>query len=373
MSAAATGTAPRRILVRGPNWLGDVVMSTPGFRALRLAHPDARIVGLVPEHLAPVLAGGSDLDEVWTLPSKGIAPMRAATRRIAREGFDLGIVIQESISSALMMRWGRVAHVTGYARDALRRGLLHEVVSAPPEWGRRRLVSKERFVLGLMASVGASSSDTRLRLAITPDEVARFEALLATRQPRLELCDLEARKPIVIAPGASYGDSKCWPTEAYAEFADRMRARGECVVLIGTPAEADRIAAVRRAMRRRPIDLSGRLDLGTLKVLLRTAGLLVANDAGARHIASAFEVPSVIFFGPTSVAKTSDNLSKIEVLETEHDCRPCYRHHCPIDHRCLTTIGVDEAVAAADRRLRVPALRPSPQSSRSDGGTGERT
>ena len=50
-------------------------------------------------------------------------------------------------------------------------------------------------------------------------------------------------------------------------------------------------------------------------VLLRHAKLLVANDAGTRHIAAAFGVPSVIFFGPTSVAKTPDNLERVEVLE----------------------------------------------------------
>jgi heptosyltransferase-2 len=79
---------------------------------------------------------------------------------------------------------------------------------------------------------------------------------------------------------------------------------------------------------------------------------LISNDAGARHVAAAFGVPSVVFFGPTSLAKTAENLAAIEVLETEHECRPCYRRSCPIDHRCLRSIGVDEALAAAGRALR---------------------
>jgi len=57
----------------------------------------------------------------------------------------------------------------------------------------------------------------------------------------------------------------------------------------------------------------------------------------------------VIFFGPTSVAKTPDNLAAIEVLESEHDCRPCYRRRCPIDHRCLRSIDVDQAEAASEK------------------------
>ena len=83
--------------------------------------------------------------------------------------------------------------------------------------------------------------------------------------------------------------------------------------------------------------------------LMQELNLDVANDAGARHVAAAFGVPSVIFFGPTSVSKTADNLARIEILETEHGCRPCYRRRCPIDHRCLTSIGVEEALAASAR------------------------
>jgi lipopolysaccharide heptosyltransferase II len=361
MTPASLTEPPERILVRAPNWLGDVVMSTPGFRALRGAYPGARIVGLLPASLAPLLAGSPDFDAIWTFESKGFAAMRETARRISREDFDLGIVIPESISSALMMRWGGVRRVTGYARDKLRRALLSDVVDAPPEWGRRRWVSKERFVLGLMAAAGAPSSDTRLRLDVTASEEARLDHLI--KKIGLDSQTLLASPPIVVAPGASYGESKCWPVSAFAAFADRMVDRGEQVVFVGTAAESDRIRSVKRSMRNVAIDTGGLLDLGMLKAMLRRAKLLVANDAGSRHIASAFEIPSVIFFGPTSVAKTDENLSGIEVLETEHECRPCYRRRCPIDHRCLTTISVDEAVAAADRALAAPGSRSIPAAS----------
>jgi heptosyltransferase-2 len=108
-------------------------------------------------------------------------------------------------------------------------------------------------------------------------------------------------------------------------------------------------------MQTRPLVLAGTLDLGALKVLVRGARLLVSNDAGARHVAAAFEVPSVVFFGPTSVAKTPDNLERVEVLETDHACRPCYRRRCPIDHRCLRTLSVDQAEQATRRAVVRPA------------------
>jgi heptosyltransferase-2 len=343
--------APERILVRCPNWLGDVVMTTPGLRALRRSRPDAWIVAQLPEPLMPLLEGSGLCDEVWP-----VAPRRAPfpslveeARRVAAARFDLGIAVPESISCALRMRLGRVRRIVGFARDPLRRLLLDQVVPAPSVWGRRRLISRERFVLQLMEAVGASRDSPGLELGVTAEESARLEAVLVTQG--LSLAALTEDPPIVVAPGAGYGPAKCWPAASYAELGDRFAERGERVVLVGSAADRKQLAEVESAMKSRPIVLAGALEIGGLKALVSLARLLVSNDAGTRHVAAAFSVPSVIFFGPTSVAKTGDNLDAIEILESEHDCRPCYRRVCPIDHRCMTSIGVDRADAAASRAL----------------------
>lgn len=347
----------RRILVRCPNHVGDVVMATPGLAALRRAAPEARIVAMLPAPLIPLLEGAGLADELWPVESRagGFASLRRDARRIAAARFELGISIPESISSALMMRLGRVQRVVGFARDPLRRALLHEVVPADPAWGARRLVSRERFVLRLMEAVGATATagPPRLQLATTAAEAERLDRVL--RSLGLSLEGIAAQPPIVMAPGAGYGDAKCWPTESFGALGDRLAAEGAPIVLVGSTGEAGRLAAVAGAMRARPVVLAGLLDLGALKVLLRHARLLVANDAGTRHVAAAFGVPSVVFFGPTSVAKTPDNLERVAVLETEHDCRPCYLRDCPIDHRCLRDISVERALAAASRIVSEPA------------------
>lgn len=348
-ASPAGGTSCARMLVRCPNHVGDVVMATPGLAALRAAHPAAEIVAQLPAPLAPLLEGAGLVDAIWPLPSPSagrLALFREA-RRIAAHHFDLGVAIPESISSALLMRLGCVRHVVGFARDPLRSALLHERVPADPAWGRRRLVSRERFVLRLVEAVGAkpAAGPPRLVLATTEQEALRLDAVM--RPLGLPLDALRTARPVVIAPGAGYGDAKCWPPESFGALADALIARGRVVVLVGAPGEHARLAAVRRAMRGAPIVLDGALDLGALKVLLRHAGLLVANDAGTRHVAAAFGVPSVVFFGPTTVAKTPDNLERVAVLETDQACRPCYRRTCPIDHRCLREIPVERALAAA--------------------------
>jgi heptosyltransferase-2 len=339
-------------------------MATPGLRALRKAFPEAWIVGQLPEGLQPLLEGSGYFDECWPIVPRqaGFSPLRVEAKRLANAGFDLGIVIPESISSALRMRWGRVRRVTGFARDPIRRWLLDDVVAAPKAWGRRRLVSRERFVLRLMGAIGVEDDGLNLGLCVTDEEEARLDVVLGGQGQ--SVAELFRDPPIVLAPGASFGDSKCWPVESYAALADRLADRGQRVILVGGPGEHSRIQAVRDSMKSNAIVLDDVLDLGGLKALIRTARLLVANDSGTRHIAAAFEIPSVVFFGPTSVSKTADNLEAIEVLETEHDCRPCYRRSCPIDHRCLRSISVAAAADAASRALDRPRDQALDQSGR---------
>ena len=351
MSVRGPIASRQRILIRCPNWLGDVVMATPGLRAFRQANPAAWIVTQLPAALAPLLTGNGVCDEVWSIVprSAGVRALKEEASRVSQGNFELGIVIPESISSALRMRWGRVRRIVGFARDPIRRAMLHEVVPAPASWGRRRLVSRERFVATLTGALGAPTKDLTLHLQVTKEEEEGLEAVLLTQGWTRE--QITGEGPVVFAPGASFGESKCWPPQYYAELADRFARRGAQVVLLGAPGEGPLLDAVKRAMKSTPILLDGTVDLGGLKALIRSARLLVANDAGTRHVAAAFGVPSVIFLGPTSLEKTAENLDRVEIVEREFACRPCYRRQCPIDHRCLRSISVDDADAAAARSM----------------------
>lgn len=323
----------REILVRAPNWLGDLVMCTPAFRALRESFPGDRISLHAPAALLPVLDGAPWFDERIALRRQraGAGALLLEARALRTRGrFDLGICLPDSWSSALLMRAAGVRRVVGYRR-AGRGWLLQQPVSPPPGVGRRRLLARERHALGLATAAGAAAGDVRLELFTTPDEEARADAALAPH-------GLEAGGFLALAPGASFGGAKRWPVASFARVADAAAARGLAVCLLGAPGEEATTACVADAMAAPAADLGGRLDVGALKSVLRRARALVCNDAGARHVAVAFGVPCVVPFGPTSLRKTDCNLERVRALETDVDCRPCYRRECPIDHRCMTRI-----------------------------------
>jgi len=345
--------AARSVLVRGPNWAGDLVMSTPGFRALRAGLPDAEITLHVRAELVGLMTGAPWFDRVLPLVGRGGNPFalwREARSLAAAGSFDLGLCIPDSFSSVLLMRWAGVSRIVGYARGG-RGPLLHRSVPVPAEWGRRRLVARERFVLGLVEALGCPALGTDLELHTTPEEERRADELLGA----------PGSGPWVgLAPGAGYGPAKCWPAEYYAETGDALAREGRRLVLIGSPGEAGLTARVAARMRAPVLDLAGRLDLGAAKAVIRRLGLLLCNDAGARHVAVAFGVPCVVFFGPTGLAKTNLNLGGLRVLETDVACRPCYRRRCPIDHRCMTGIAPRLAIEAAGTLLSTPTADGSP-------------
>jgi len=322
--------------------MGDVVMATPGFRALRAAFPAARITLLMRPAIAPLLAGNPWFDEILPVHSSGRSPFSLLREGLAlrKFQFDLGLCLPDSFSAALHLRIAGVARVVGYAGTG-RGALLHQ--SVDPPWGAspRALVARERHVLGLVEAVGAPARGTELELFVTPEEERQAEIVLAQPKGRSD-APLAA-----IAPGASYGPSKLWPAESFARVGDALADAGAQVLLLGAPSEAALIARVRAAMHSPAIELTAPDSPGVLKAVLRRSKVLVCNDAGARHVAVAFGVPCVVMFGPTSLEKTNLNLSRVQALSTDVPCRPCYQRICPIDHRCMTRIEPERVIAAA--------------------------
>lgn len=339
-------SAPPSVLVRGPNWAGDVVMATPGFRALHAAFSAARRVLLLRPGLIPLLDGSAWFDEIRPVRASGRDPaaLWREARALRQEGFALGISLPDSFSSALFLRLAGVRHVIGYARNG-RSWLLHQAIPLPRAAGRRVLIPRERHVLGLVEAAGAPARGTALELFVTAAEEA--EALVALRAGGID----PARPIAALAPGASYGPAKLWPVSHFAAVGDALAAAGAQVVLVGAPSEHELASRVRERMHAPAADLTAGGSLGRLKALLRRARVLVCNDAGARHVAVAFGTPCVALFGPTALEKTNLNLERVTALWHDVPCRPCYHRVCPIDHRCLLRLEPGRAIAAA-----LPAL-----------------
>ena len=340
----------RNILVRSPNWVGDAVMTTPVLRCLRHNYPDARISVLAKPYVREIYDGVPWIDEIIEYDDAGTHHGLGGLWRLGRElragRFDLAVVLPNSLSSALIARLSGARRRLGYRRQ--RRGwLLTDTLEPPMRDGvivPRNMVD---YYFELLASIGCERTDKMVALFESPEGERRAEELLAEqgRDP--------AKRLIGINPGASFGSSKMWMPERFANVGDGLIERYGCQVIVFTPEHEREIGeAVIGAMRHPAITTIGHgLSLELLKSLMKRCSLLVTNDTGARHFGVAYGLPVVVIMGSTQSAYTDVNLEKTIIVRVDVDCGPCQQKVCTTDHRCMTLITAEMVLAAAARFL----------------------
>ncbi|MCW5560139.1 MAG: glycosyltransferase family 9 protein, partial [Verrucomicrobiae bacterium] len=145
--------ALRRIVVRGVNWLGDAVMTTPALFRLREQFPDAEITLLTPSKLKDLWTGHPAIHHV--MPIAGGEGVWSVGRRLRRGRFDLAVLFPNSPRTGLEAWLGRVPRRVGGAWP-WRNALLTDVVPPAPDVLRMRKRSPEE-IRRLIAAPAASS------------------------------------------------------------------------------------------------------------------------------------------------------------------------------------------------------------------------
>jgi heptosyltransferase-2 len=340
--------APGKILVRAPNWVGDVVMATPALRALRRAHPRAHLALAAPAAAAGLFHGHPGCDDFLPSPAaRGLRALHAHARLLARGGFDWAVLLPDSPRAALPAWWARIPVRAGYARDPLRRLLLNVEVPVPREGGRRVPISMVERYLRVTRALGCADAGPELELRI--DAVARER--VAGRLAREGMG--AGVRYAVVTPGASFGSSKLWPADHFAAACDGLARKLDlrCVLAPG-PGEEGVARAVAARSRTHPICLDGPVTtLAELAALVADAALVLTNDTGPRHVAVALSTPVVTVMGPTDPRHTQHLLERQRVLRMPVPCSPCHRRVCPIDHRCMTRLAPSRVVDAAAELL----------------------
>ena len=328
--------APDRLVIRLPNWLGDVVMALPAVTAVREAFPSAHLTVAAIGSIAPMFEEVTPLRPqqiVVVDKPREVALLRAATA-------DAILLLPNSFRSAWVAKRSGIPQRWGYAAG-IRAPLLTRTVRRP-----RREMHQSAYYAELVRGLGIPVEETPPRIAPTPATGGRAERLLAD--------SIESGRPIVgFAPGAAYGHAKRWPPDRVAQVATRLvREHHAACVLVGAGADREAGRAIESSL---PPDVSvlnliGRTDLRLLIGVLARCRAFVSNDSGAMHLAAAAGVPVTAIFGPTNERATAP-LGEHDVLLEPVFCRPCMLRECPIDHRCMKRISPDAVFASVARRL----------------------
>lgn len=341
----------QRILVRSPNWVGDIVMATPTFRCLRRSFPDAYITVLIKKYGRKVIEGGPWFDQVIEYDPdakhKGFSGHLRLLKELRRNRFDLAVVLVNSQRGAAEALLSGARLRVGYARGG--RGWSFTTRVPPPrENGEIVPINMVDYYLDLCYAIGCSEDTRKTELFTTPAGEAQAESILHEHGWDA------SRMMIAINPGASFGSSKCWPPEYFARTADELIRRHDCqVIIFSAPKERDIVDAVVSNMEQAVINPAGSgVDLHNLKSITRRCRLLITNDTGPRHYAVAFGLPVVCIMGSTSPRYTDVNLDKTIKVSVDVPCGPCQQKTCPRqEHICMLRVTPEMVVDATEDLL----------------------
>ena len=326
----------RRIVVRGTNWVGDAVMTVPALRALRNAFPNTHLTLATRGWAQGLFADADFIDDIQVHEGTGLRSVVGQVREWQKRGFDLAVLFPNSLESALVAALSRVPVRTGYATEGRQRLLTHPLPL--PEWrSSRHEIYYYLNIVQQLVGVDNTLSQADGSLTVSVARQAEARALLQAHGVSGE------RKLVALCPGSINSRAKRWPAERFAALGNRLITELDAdVVLIGSPNELEVSSLVSETMRPAPVVLTGKTSLSQLIGVLSVVDLLVTNDTGPAHIASALGRPTLVIFGPTNPLTTSPYSASGQILRLPPDCAPCMLRDCPIDHRCMTAISPDD-------------------------------
>lgn len=332
----------RRILLIQTAFLGDVVLTTPMIRDLRVRFPQSRLSVLVNPAAAAVLKSNPDVDEVLVIDKKGrergLMGMIRFARSLRNRNFDLLLSVHQSHRTSLLAILSRIPERHGYAGAAFARLAYTHKHTRPMQLPEiRRLL---QFSVDVFGPTGKTPVERPL-LFEDEDSVAAVKALLSDLR--------EPRRPILLAP-SSVWPTKRWTPYGFAALAGLLAKQSNSqILLVGSAGDsevAEQVLAYSREMNpahihERITNVCGRTTLLGLYSLIRRSKLLVSNDSAPIHFGCAAGIPTVAVFGPTvqslGYAPFAPGTAVAELDGLQ--CRPCGTHGakvCPVGHfRCM--------------------------------------
>lgn len=337
-----------KILVTRTDRIGDVVLSTPVFSAIKKRYPKAHLAVMVFKETAPVVLGNPSVDEVIVYDKKGVH--RSWLRTLAfgiglrRKKFEVVIHLHPTNRANIISWLARIPVRIGYEVKRGRHGRNHFLLTHVIEekkWQGKRHEADYNFDLLSFVDVPR------------PEEFELYFPLVSAGRERL---NEQLPKPfnshyVVFHPSASC-PSKRWSPEQLGKVADSLAAAHKVLpIIIGEGEGVLHARQMEESMKEKAVNLSGQLDLSMLGWLLKGARLLISNDSGPVHIAAALKTPVISIFGRSQLGLGPVRWKPISVnssfLQKDVGCGECLAHLCEIDFKCLKELKAEEVLEEA--------------------------
>ncbi len=316
-----------KILVIRFSSLGDIVLTTPLFKKLKRAYPNATVDIVVKKEFQDIVIENPHINTVHAFDnSKGFAGLRAFIQKIKQEKYDLYIDLHRSLRSRILL-FSVSGKKIKYSKDTLRRIALLNL-----RWNLYHTMPRkiEDYLTPLkQISLDTTLEATQMLFSDQDLQKAQNTAIEIFTKKISQIQNgytKSTTSPIIgIAPGAAHFLKK-WPLEKYKELVYLLYEKFQAMFYVfGGPQdiECDHLGDLPLPI----VNLQGKLSLKQTAALISKCEILIGNDSGLSHVAEAVDTDAFVFFGPTTrhfgyapYRKTS------HVFEKELTCRPCSRN-----------------------------------------------
>ncbi len=363
----------RRILIIQLGDIGDVVWSLPALQAVRDAYPGAEVAVLLREGSGSLLVASVSPPKIFEVrkgksgPRGRLVSSIRLVRELRRERFDLVFDFRGD------ERGGYMTFLTG----APIRAALH-YPSLP--WLRNRLFTHLVTPSGMARAIGAADLSLHILKAFGIETGKIIPELLLSQEVRLRAARILADEGIPAPEEATGGGGermrtgtvrrggwvtvnpfsrwsyKEWGLLKWVQILDWLWTEfGITAVIVGAPAERERVEGLVRDCAGKVFNLAGKTTLAELAGVLRLSRLHIGVDSAAPHIAAAVGTPTVTLYGPSDWRYWAPPGERNRVVVPEMACAPCHLKGCEGSgvSRCLDTLPVERVQTVIGEALSV--------------------
>ncbi|MBT3738928.1 MAG: lipopolysaccharide heptosyltransferase II [Candidatus Marinimicrobia bacterium] len=301
-----------KILIELPSWLGDVVMATPAIENLINHYNDAEINIIGSNSSIELLSNHPKVSSFTVLKKKYYSLFKTA---INLGKFDSYFSFRQSFRSRVF---------------------------------KFLILSSQKYQFNKNHYVNMHQVE-KYNSFINDAIKKNYKAgkLIINKQNNSDLD--KSNRILGINPGASYGSSKRWYPEKFAEVAFELSSQYE-IIIFGGPDEKNIALDIEDILINKGVlnyrNLAGKTSISELIEYISKLDLFISGDSGPMHIAASFQIPTVAIFGPTRDEETSQwKNENSKIVKKSLPCQPCMKRKCPLmHHNCMRMIHAKDII-----------------------------
>ena len=343
----------KKILVIRLDFIGDMTVSTAGFKAIREFFPHAEITLLAANltrnivEVMPFFDRIHYFDAPWMVRNgkNKLQTLLAAIQQIKAEHYDMSIDMRGDFRHNILMYLSKPTHRLGFGITGCDFLLTHPI----PSGSNHHMVNLCNDLIHYLCP--ESKKNYTPSLEITGQDKKKARMII----DHLNNNTFHTQSPIVVIhPGSSW-PGRNWRSERFASVADRLIDKYNAKILLAGSASDKKIAReIALNMKNDSMIIAGKTSIREFVGVLEQSDVFLGLDSGPTHIASATGTKLVALYGPALPDAVGPCGSDHIVLSHHKDfpCSPCDQRVCEKSgHSCMDAIQVDEVFDAVSRQI----------------------